>query len=79
MCRVGFLLLVSALTSATWSNCQAAGSFQRPKPRVVVTAGFAPNISLPNVTANDLVGGCGGKGRVRDLQTHSCLGPADIR
>jgi hypothetical protein len=39
-----------ALKAATWSNCQAAGSFQRPEPRVLVTAGFAPNISMPNVT-----------------------------
>jgi hypothetical protein len=32
-----------ALKAATWSNCEAAGSFQRPEPRVLVTAGFAAN------------------------------------
>jgi hypothetical protein len=44
-------------------------------------AGMAPplpTITMPNVSATDLVGGCG-KGRVRDLQTHGCRGPADIR
>jgi hypothetical protein len=47
----------------------------------VVMAGMAPplpTITMPNVTVNDLVGGCG-KGRVRDSQTHGCRGPADIR
>jgi hypothetical protein len=79
MCRIRLLILVMALTVPVWSNCQAAGSFQTklmfPK---VVTAGVAPTITVPNVSARDLVGGCG-RGRVRDPQTHGCRGPADIR
>jgi hypothetical protein len=75
-----FLTFVIALSASTWSSCQAAGSFQtKPAfPRDVVTAGVAPSITIPNLSARDLVGGCG-RGRVRDPQTHGCLGPADIR
>jgi hypothetical protein len=80
MCR--FLILVMAFTAAAWSNCQAAGSFQtKPAFPKVVTAGIAPplpTITLPDVSARDLVGGCG-RGRIRDPQTHGCRGPADIR
>jgi|GEM_PF-7013726 hypothetical protein len=82
MCRIGFLILVTALTVPAWSTCQAAGSFQtKPAFPKVVTAGVAPplpTITLPDVSARDLVGGCG-RGRVRDPQTHGCRGPADIR
>jgi hypothetical protein len=82
MCRIRLLILVIALSSTTWSSCEAVGSFQKPEPhRVLVTAGVAPSlpsISMPNVTARDLVGGCG-RGRVRDPQSHGCRGPGDIR
>ena len=82
MCRIGFLILVTALTVPAWSTCQAAGSFQtKPAFPKVVTAGVAPplpTITLPDVSARDLVSGCG-RGRVRDPQTHGCRGPADIR
>jgi len=78
MRHIRFLLLTTSFMAITSADCQAAGSFQRPEPRTLVTAGIAPSISMPNLTANDLVGGCG-KGRVRNPQTHRCLGPADIR
>jgi len=82
MRRICFLISLIALTAFTWSSCQAAGSFQtKPAFPNVVMAGMAPplpTITLPNVSAGDLVGGCG-KGRVRDPQTHGCRGPADIR
>jgi hypothetical protein len=81
MTFIRFLMLVTAFTTTSWSDCQAAGSFQRPEPRAVVTAGIAPSlpsISMPNLSAKDLVGGCG-RGRVRDPQTHGCRGPADLR
>lgn len=82
MCRIRFLILVMAFTALTGSNSQAAGSFQtKPAFPNVVMAGMPPllpTITLPNVSASDLVGGCG-KGRVRDPQTHGCRGPADIR
>ena len=81
MCRLRFLVFVVALTIPTWSSSQAAGALRRPEPRPLVTAGIAPSlpsISMPNLTASDLVGGCG-RGRVRDPQSHSCLGPADLR
>jgi hypothetical protein len=80
MCRIRFVILVMALSTAS-SNSHAAGSFQKPPIREVVTAGVAPqlpNVTLPDVSARDLVGGCG-RGRVRDPQTHGCRGPADIR
>jgi hypothetical protein len=75
------VMLVLALTVVATTNSEAAGSFQRPDPRPVVTAGIAPSlpsISMPNLSAKDLVGGCG-KGRVRDPETHGCRGPGDIR
>ena len=81
MTFIRFLMLATAFTATSWSDCQAAGSFQKPEPRTVVTAGIAPSlpsISMPNLSAKDLVGGCG-KGRVRDPQTHGCRGPADLR
>jgi hypothetical protein len=74
--------LVMAFTALTWSNSQAAGSFQtKPAFPNVVMAGFAPELptlTMPSVSASDLVGGCG-KGRIRDPQTRGCRGPADIR
>jgi hypothetical protein len=73
MCRIRFLIFVAALaalTSTTWSNCQAIGSFQtKPAFPKVMTAGIAPpqpTIALPDVSG-------------RDSQTHACRGPADIR
>ena len=81
MCRI-HLILVMAFMVPTWSDCQAIGSFQtKPAFPKVVTAGIAPplpTITLPNVSARDLVGGCG-RGRIRDTQTHGCRGPADFR
>jgi len=81
MRRLLFVFLATALTTGRWSNSNAAGSIQRPEPRSVVTAGIAPSlpgISMPNVSASDLVGGCG-RGKFRDPQTHGCRAPADIR
>jgi hypothetical protein len=82
MCRIRFLILVMALTAPTWSTSQAAGSYQtRPAFPNVVRAGMPvqlPTVSMPNVSASDLVGGCG-RGRVRDPMTHGCRGPADFR
>jgi hypothetical protein len=82
MCRIRFVILLTAITATTWSSSQAAGSFQtRPAFPKAVTAGIAPplpSITLPDVSARDLVGGCG-RGRIRDPQTHGCRGPADIR
>ena len=56
-----FLMLVMAFAATTWSNCQAAGSYQTkpPFPKEVVTAGIAPTVTVPNISARDLVGGCG--------------------
>src|ERR1700676_1445181 len=41
--RISFVLLATALTATTSSSCQAAGSFQKPAVREVVTAGIAPS------------------------------------
>jgi hypothetical protein len=82
MGRICFFVMTITLMASTWSECQAAGSFQtRPAFSGVVMAGMAPplpTITMPNVSATDLVGGCG-RGRVRDTHTHGCRGPADIR
>jgi hypothetical protein len=81
MFRIRFLILVTVFTVPAWTECQAVGSFQRPAPRPLVTAGIAPplpTITLPNVSARDFVGDCG-RGRIRDIQTHGCRGPADRR
>jgi hypothetical protein len=82
MSRIRFLILVMALAASASSTCHAAGSFQtKPAFPAVVTAGIAPSlptITLPDVSARDLVGGCG-RGRVRDPQSRGCRGPADIR
>src|ERR1700730_16741584 len=82
MWRIRFLVWVMAFTALTWSNCHAVGSFQTKSafPKVV-TAGISaplPTITLPDVSAKDLVGGCG-RGRIRDHQAHGCRGPADLR
>jgi hypothetical protein len=81
MCRISLLSLIVAFTALTCSDSQAAGSFQTRPAFQGVTAGIAPvtpSVPVPNVSAGDLVGGCG-RGRVRDSQTHTCRGPADIR
>lgn len=81
MRRFSLLISIVAFSAATWSASQAAGSFQTKPVFQVVTTGVAPptpQISVPNVSPTDLVGGCG-RGRVRDPQTHMCRGPADIR
>jgi hypothetical protein len=79
MGHVYLLISMTAFLATVWSPCQAAGSFRRPEPHVI-KAGMPsiPLPSVPNLTAGDLVGGCG-RGRVRDPQTHGCRGPADIR
>jgi hypothetical protein len=79
--RTRFLMLVIALTAATWSSCQAIGSFQT-KPAVPNTVRaddptLPPTVTWPNLSASALVGGFG-RGRVSDPQTHGCPGPADI-
>jgi hypothetical protein len=83
MCRINLLALIVVFTAAMCSPSRAAGSFQtKPAFARVVTAGVAtirtPSISVPDFSAQDLVGGCG-RGRIRDPQTHTCRGPADIR
>lgn len=82
MCRIRFAMLVMAFTAATWSSCQAIGSFQtKPAFPKVVMAGVAPpspTVRVPDVSARDLVGGCS-RGRIRDHQTHGCRGVPDIR
>ena len=82
MCRINLLALIVAFTAAMCSPSKAAGSFQtKPAFSRVVTAGVAvrtSSISVPDFSARDLVGGCG-RGRIRDPQTHTCRGPADIR
>jgi hypothetical protein len=79
---ISFLAWVMVLTAVMGSESQAAGSFQtKPAFPTVVTAGVStvtPSVSVPSLSAGDLVGGCG-RGRVRDAQTHQCRGPADIR
>jgi hypothetical protein len=80
--RIGFLMLVTALTAPTWSSCQAIGSFQTkpafPSAAKADDPTLPPTITWPNLSASAFVGGCG-KGRVSDPQTHGCRGPADIR
>jgi hypothetical protein len=76
-----FPILVIALTAATWSGCQAVGSFQtRPAYPSVVRDDdppLQPAITWSDLSASALVS-CG-KGRVPDPQTHGCGGPADVR
>jgi hypothetical protein len=82
MCRISLVGFIAVCLVGTCSQGQAAGSFQtKPAFPKVVTAGVSvriPTISAPDFSARDLVGGCG-RGRVRDPQTHTCRGPADIR
>lgn len=79
MRRLSVLTLILTATTASWES-QAAGSFQtRPAFQGVVTAGVAtPVPTVPNISASDLVGGCG-RGRIRDPKTNTCRGPADVR
>jgi hypothetical protein len=80
--RIGFVILVTALSATTWSTCQAVGSFQTkpafPSDTAAGDSPVLPTVTWPKISAGDLVGGCG-KGRVSDAQTHVCHGSADIR
>jgi hypothetical protein len=82
MCYMRLSLLVAALTAATGSNCQAAGSFQTKAAfSNVVSASYStppPPVSVAHSNIPVIEIGCG-RGRVRDSQTHGCRGPADIR
>jgi len=80
MCRISFWLLIVAVTVATGSDSEAAGSFQtRPAFQSGETTGAAsPGPSATGSTGSGSELGCG-RGRVRDPQTHACRGPADIR
>jgi hypothetical protein len=79
--RIRLPMLVLALTASTWSSCQAVGSFQTkplfPSAVTVDDPPLPPTFTWPNASVSAFVGGCG-KGRVRDLQTRGCRGPADI-
>jgi len=81
MYRILHLPVILALTAASWSNCEAAGSFQtKPAFSSVVSTGYStapPSVAVaPSTIAAEF--GCG-RGRVRDPVTHGCRGPADIR
>ena len=86
MCRIRLSLLASplvmVLTTASWTNGQAAGSFQtRAAFSNVVSASYwTPSlpVSVAHANMHGIEFGCG-KGRVRDSQSHGCRGPADIR
>ena len=76
MCRITFLVLIVAAAVATWSNSQAAGSFQT-KPVFRTTAASATASAPIGVTAPDGFGGelrCG-RGRIRDSKTHASAVP----
>jgi hypothetical protein len=79
--RIRLPMLVLALTASAWSSCRAVGSFQtKPLFPSTVRADdppLPPTITWPNASVSAFIGGCG-KGRVRDLQTRGCRGPADI-
>ena len=74
-------MMILALTAASWSNCQAAGSFQtRPAFSNTISTGYSiasPSVAVVQSTVAAEFG-CG-RGRVRDPATHGCRGPADIR
>jgi hypothetical protein len=78
--RVRFVILITALSVSTASTCQAGGTYRNGPmfPDAKVAQAGMPSLPMPNVTARDLVGGCG-RGRIRDQQTHGCRGPGDIR
>jgi hypothetical protein len=78
MSRIRLSLLVVALSAASWSNGHAAGSFQTKAAFSNEASDSYSSIPVAhtNIPANDF--GCG-RGRVRDIQTHGCRGPADIR
>jgi phosphodiesterase/alkaline phosphatase D-like protein len=80
MCRISFWLLIVAAMAATGSDCMAAGSFQtKPAFQSGVTTGtVSPTSSVSGSTGSTNELGCG-RGRVRDPQTHTCRGPADVR
>lgn len=79
MRRVSFLVLIVAFATLTWSESNAAGSFQtRPAfQTTATTTGTATVTPTVSPSATDLIG-CG-RGRIRDPHTHTCRGPADIR
>jgi hypothetical protein len=81
--HIRFVMLVIALTTLTWSSCQAIGSFQtRPAFPSAVEADDPPQppaITWPSASA--FFSGCSGCGKDRfgDPQTHGCRGPVDVR
>jgi hypothetical protein len=82
MYRTLYLPVILALTAVSWSNCQAAGSFQtRPAfSKTVVSTGYSTAPSSLTLGHSTVAAefGCG-RGRIRDAVTPGCRGPADIR
>jgi hypothetical protein len=75
------VFLGAASVAASCSGSQAAGSFQtKPAFADQMTPGSTrpPISSAPNTVPGNLIGGCG-RGRIRDPETHTCRGPADLR
>jgi hypothetical protein len=62
--------IVVWLSTTAVDEANAKGTFRLQGPW--------PSVSMANLSAHDIVGGCG-RGRTRDPHTHSCRGPADIR
>jgi hypothetical protein len=84
MCRLCTLVVIATALGMINTPGQAAGSWRKqPMFPDVVKAGPpipTPSLhlpSLPSLSPGQVLGGCG-RGRIRNLQTHSCRGPADI-
>jgi len=68
-------VIVLSVSTTAFDGANAKGTFrlQGAWPSVSMA-----NHSAPNLSARDIVGGCG-KGRARDPETHSCRGQAGVR
>jgi hypothetical protein len=68
--RIRLPILVVAFAAATWSSCQAIGSFQTRRAFSSVTnidhPPLPPAITSPGLSASALAGGCGSPAAVDD-------------
>jgi hypothetical protein len=75
--RTLFAVAVAAVTILSPAYLLAAGAMRLPAPQVIVAIPLVIPDSLPNISAHDVLGGCGSH-RQFDPQTQKCRGPGNF-
>jgi hypothetical protein len=72
-----FAVAVAAVTTLSPAYVLAARAMRLPPPHVITAIPLVMPDSLPNISSNDVFGGCGSH-RQFDPQTQKCRGPGNF-